>query len=52
MKRPPPARASTVWACIAAMAGERPASCMMPVPSRMRSVRAAMKASGVTASEP
>ena len=52
MTRPPPARASTVWACMAAMAGARPASCMIPVPSRMRSVWAAIQARGVMASEP
>ena len=39
-------------ACIAAIAGERPASCMIPVPSRMRFVSAAMYARGVIASEP
>ena len=38
--------------CIAHIAGGRPASCMMPVPSRMRSVLAAIQASGVMASEP
>ena len=52
MKRPPPAIASTVAADIAALAGVRAASCMMPVPSLMRLVLAARKASGVTASEP
>ena len=38
--------------CIAHIAGGRPASCMIPVPRRMRSVFAAMYASGVIASEP
>jgi len=38
----PPESAATVAACIAAIAGVRPASCMMPVPRRMRVVRAAM----------
>ena len=50
--RPPPASASTVMHCMAHMAGVRPASCMMPVPRRMRSVLAAMNASGVMASDP
>ena len=39
--RPPPASASTVPAAMAAVAGGRAASCMMPVPRRMRLVRAA-----------
>ena len=52
MTRPPPARASTVPAAIAAEAGGRAASCMMPVPRRMRFVSAARYASGVIASEP
>ena len=41
MNRPPPAMASTVAADIAALAGVRAASCMMPVPSFMRLVSAA-----------
>ena len=52
MTRPPPASASTVPTAIAAVAGGRAASCMMPVPSRMRLVNAARYASGVIASEP
>ncbi len=52
MKRPPPASASTVAADMAALAGVRPASCMMAVPSLMCCVLPARKASGVTASEP
>ena len=39
-------------AAIAAEAGGRAASCMMPVPRRIRLVRAARYASGVIASEP
>lgn len=39
--RLPPASASTVCTCMAHIAGVRPASCMMPVPSRMRLVTAA-----------
>ena len=39
-------------AVMAISAGVRVPACMMPVPSRMREVRAAMKASGVTASWP
>ncbi len=50
--RPPPASASTVMHCIAHIAGVRPASCMIPVPRRIRSVRAAIHASGVMASDP
>ena len=41
-----------VIACIAHMAGVRPASCAMPVPSRIREVCAAIQASGVIASDP
>ena len=52
MTRPPPASASTVAAAIAAEAGGRAASCMMPVPRRMRLVSAARYASGVMASDP
>ena len=52
MTRPPPASASNVPAAIAAVAGGRAASCMMPVPRRMRFVTAARYARGVTASEP
>ena len=52
MKRLPPAMASTVAADMAALAGVRAASCMIPVPSLMRLVCAARNASGVTASEP
>ena len=52
MKRLPPAMASTVAAHIAALAGVRAASCMMPVPSLIRFVTAARYASGVTASVP
>ena len=37
---------------MAAAAGVRAASCMIPVPRRMRLVTAARYASGVTASEP
>src|SRR5919106_4898168 len=48
----PPASASTVPAAIAAVAGGRAASCMMPVPRRIRFVSAARYASGVIASEP
>src|SRR5438876_11486637 len=48
----PPASASTVPAAIAAAAGVRAASCMMPVPRRMRFVSAARYASGVIASDP
>jgi len=48
----PPASASSVIAVIAAIAGVRPAICMMAVPTWMRSVRAAIQAAGVTASEP
>ena len=52
MTRPPPASASSVPTAIAADAGGRAASCMMPVPRRMRFVSAARYASGVIASEP
>src|SRR5919108_3879354 len=52
MTRLPPASASTVAAAIAADAGGRAASCMMPVPSRIRFVSAARYASGVMASVP
>jgi hypothetical protein len=52
MKRSPPASASMVAACIAAIAGVRPASCMIAVPSRIRFVTAARYASGEVASEP
>ena len=52
MKRPPPASASTVAADMAALAGVRAASWMIAVPSLMRLVLPARKASGVTASEP
>jgi len=41
MTRPPPASASIVPMAIAAAAGVRAASCMIPVPSRMRFVTAA-----------
>ena len=41
MTRPPPASASIVPMAIAAAAGVRAASCMIPVPSRMRLVTAA-----------
>ena len=41
MTRPPPASASSVPTAIAAAAGVRAASCMMPVPRRMRVVTAA-----------
>ena len=44
--------AARLMAVIAIRAGVRVPACMMPVPSRMREVRAAMKASGVTASWP
>ncbi len=50
--RPPPARPSIVMACMAHMAGVRPASWAMPVPRRMREVCAATQASGVIASDP
>ena len=39
-------------AVIAVAAGLRPASCMIPVPTWIRVVRAAIHAAGVTASEP
>ena len=39
-----------VSAVIAVMDGARALTCMMPVPSRMRSVRAPTHASGATAS--
>ena len=52
MTRSPPASASTVATAMAAAAGVRAASCMMPVPRRMRRVTAARYASGVIASEP
>ena len=48
----PPESASRVIAVVAVAAGVRPAICMMPVPTWIRVVRAAMKAAGVTASEP
>ena len=51
MKRPPES-ASSVMAVIAVFAGERPGSCMMPVPSRIFVVWAAIQARGLTASEP
>lgn len=51
MKRPPD-MSSMVAACMAAFAGVRAASWMMPVPSRILLVSAAMYASGVIASEP
>jgi len=41
-----------LMAVIATRAGVRVPAWMMPVPRRMREVRAAMKASGVTASWP
>ena len=41
MKRLPPAMASTVATDMAQLAAVRAASCMMPVPRRMRSVTAA-----------
>jgi hypothetical protein len=44
--------AARVSAVMAVMAGTRALICMMPVPRRMRSVFAARKASGVTASWP
>ena len=47
-----PANAAMSAASIDALAGVRAASCMMPVPSLMRSVWAARNASGVIASEP
>ena len=50
--RPPPASASTVIACMPSIAGGRPASCTTAVPSLMRSVVAAIAASGVIASAP
>ncbi|HEY2248248.1 MAG TPA: hypothetical protein VGH70_12445 [Bradyrhizobium sp.] len=52
MKRPPPAIASMLAADMAALAGVRAASCMMPVPSLIRLVLAARNANGVIASEP
>jgi hypothetical protein len=52
MKRPPPDIASMLAADMAALAGVRAASCMMPVPSLMRLVLAVRNASGVIASEP
>jgi len=52
MKRPPPAIASMLAADMAALAGVPAANCVMPVPSLMRPVLAARKASGVIASEP
>ena len=39
-------------AVIAVAAGVRPAICMIPVPTWMRVVDAAIHATGVTASEP
>ena len=51
MKRSPDIAARLI-AVIAMSAGVRVPAWMMPVPSRMREVRAAMKASGVTASCP
>ena len=51
MKRPPE-RWSSVIAAIAVAVGVRADSCTMPVPRRMRSVRAPHQASGVSASEP
>ena len=47
-----PAIASILAADMAALAGVRAASCMMPVPSLMRLVLAARSASGVIASDP
>jgi hypothetical protein len=51
MKRPP-LSASSVIAVIAVFAGERPGSCMIPVPSLIVFVCAPIQASGETASEP
>ena len=48
----PPESASTVIACMAHIAGVRAGICMMPVPSRIREVCAAIHASGVIASAP
>ena len=49
MNRPPDI-ASRLIAVIATSAGVRVPACMMPVPRRMRVVRAATNASGVAAS--
>ena len=48
----PPDIALRLMAVIARRAGVRVPACMMPVPRRMREVRAAMKARGVAASCP
>ena len=51
MKRPPD-RAFSVIAVIAALAGVRPAICMMAVPALIREVCARIQAAGDTASDP
>ena len=48
----PPESWSSVAAVIAVIAAERPGICMIALPSRIRSVCAAIQASTVTASEP
>jgi hypothetical protein len=48
----PPDSPSRVIAVIAVMAGVRAGICMMPVPTWILSVRAAIQAAGATASEP
>ena len=50
-KRPPDSWSSVI-AVIAVLAGERPGSCMMAVPSLIFFVCAPIHASGLTASEP
>jgi hypothetical protein len=48
----PPESASMVIAVMAVLAGERPGSCMIAVPSLILLVCAPIQARGLTASEP